>query len=204
MIHIIKCPKVSSEFTCTYVKHWELSIDDLQLRTKNCRGGKNRVFEITNQQVIEPLQISFKLFKSSNQSLSEYFGRSVLKATKYLQKSDEEETFKLEATAEVTNPLIVFKIRTSYYLESPLGKITSKEPIKMSIQDMLSLYGIKREFDLGDIANYEENEKIHFCFYRLKNAKYNGRTATTYGYRCSSVPGELGSIWKPRHKINIG
>ena len=53
MMHNIKCSKVSPEFTCTYVKHWELSIDELQLRTRNRQNGRtiydrsNSVLDLT-------------------------------------------------------------------------------------------------------------------------------------------------------------
>ena len=200
MYLIVKYGKVSTEFVTVWVKHFRVPVGDLHLQSKS---GQNReYFIIRNQEFGQRIKSDYEEYKCSGKTMNEYFGRTILKATKYF--TDTDHIFKLKNVASATKPLLLHQCRTSFYLESKPKAVSSQIPIKMSLEDIFSIYDIDEEFSLENIDEFEEDNQVQIHFHRLKYLDRHGRGEQVVTYRCPTVPGTSSRPWPPIHKINIG
>ena len=100
------------------------------------------------------------------------------------------------------NPFVLFKCGQAFYLESDLKRVTIKDPVRMSIQDILSMHDINTEFDIERLNRIEKEEQIQFKFYKLKYIKDRGEKLRAV--QCATVPGTITPKFTPKHIINIG
>ena len=71
----IKCQKIASEFVCAYVKDNEYSEEELQLQKR--KNG----YHIRNVNIVQHLVEAYDNFMRLNESISEYFGRTIIHAS---------------------------------------------------------------------------------------------------------------------------
>lgn len=197
MKYNVKCMGINREFICAYIISSKLKNENLMLQeTTKCNG---KTFHVRNLSVIADIKAAFKSFRESNLTLSEFFGRTIVHATK---KNESVESFKIKFPKNPRKPLVLFKISTTFYLEQNMLNVWCDKPIHMTLSDILLLYGIEQLFDINDYKNFEKEHQIRIHFYKLCSLK--GKKDAIIGRRCSSVPGYGHSLWKPRFSINIG
>ena len=195
---IVKYGKVPPEFVTVWVKHFRIPVGDLHLQSK---VGHHEYFMIRNHEFGQRIKSDYEEFRCSGKNMNEYFDRTVLKASKFNKNT---ETFKLKNVISATKPLLIHHCKNSFYLESNPKAISSQIPIKMSLEDIFSIYDIDDEFSLENMDEFEEDNQVQIHFHRLKMLNPHNRGEQVVTYRCPTVPGPSFRPWSPIHKINIG
>ena len=195
---LIDCYGIRQEFVVTYIIVHEIKFDELQLEERQQK--KTKVFFIKNYELIKKIESSLNQYRQLNKTLSEYFGRSII----YAQKNEHKvKRFILKETKNITKPLLLFKIRNRCHLNQNLDDVISTKPVRMSLNDILILYGIKDKFDMDNLDKFEEKHQIQFHFSKLITLMKNSKQ-TIVGRKSPIVPGIKATSWNPRYIINIG
>ena len=200
MYLIVKYKKIPHEFVVVYIKHWRLTVDELQLKYKYERNNEE-YFVITNEEIGNCLRISYDIYKNTEQTIGEYFGRTIIKAHKH---RIDKEIYKITHQGVAIKPLLLHQKRNQYYFETNPEAVFSQKPMEMSIQDMLLMYDIVEPFCMEKIDDFEEDFQIVFNFLRIKEWNLHNRGGQVVSYRCATLPGKSSPQWKPRFTINIG
>ena len=205
MLLKLRLTNIKQDFACAYIKHWKISIDDLQLKTMPGENDDDFTFKITNQSINDTMRVSFNLFRASGQTLSQYFGRTILVAKKHNQR---QKLFRLIAPSTAVRPIILFQYRNCVGIpinDDEIQSLNLTSPIQMSIQDILACYDIRKKFNMKHLSLYEEHFQIKLHFFKLTTrSNPNSGGSEIMAYKCPSIPGKARTKWSPRFSINIG
>jgi len=194
---IVECTGVHQEFVTVYIIQLEINLNELQLQERQHKKAK--AFFIQNEEIAKEIKACFLDYQGYNMTLSDYFGRTII----YAQKQEiKRKNYILTGRKNMRRPLIIFKVQNRCHINQNIKDVKSN-PLRMSLDDILILHGIKEKFDMDNRRKLEEKYHIQILFYKLYTRTQNYKQKI-FGRTCSSVPGARILSWKPQQIINIG
>jgi len=194
---IVECSGVHQEFVTVYIIQFEINLNELQLQERHHK--KTKVFFIQNEEIAKEIKACFLEYQELNLTLSDYFGRTIIYAQKHVIKR---KNFILKETKNPRRPLIIFKVQNRCHINQNIKDVKSK-PLRMSLDDILVLHGIKEKFDMDNYEKLEEKHHIQILFYKLYSRTQHHKQKIV-GRECLSLPKVSQLSWKPQQIINIG
>ena len=167
---------IESLFLHAYIAKNKLKPCDLNLSERGF---------IRNFNLIPKIHQSYRQFKSSRQSVGDFFESQVI----HFQSSRAGQSYSTNTVEVARDPLVLFALKKSanqilYQTGVPFEKIKLTSPIKMSLPHIFAIHGITDDFDSDNLEamfELEDKHRINIHLYHLNDEMK--------GYRNSRIPG---------------
>ena len=184
--------EIDQLFLHAWLKVHKFEVDQLDLRSIKSRN--HIVYEITNSLVNTLLLNDYSDFQKSEKSVEDYFNVDIL-----ICKKNGRDTFGIKNTKPLTRRIIIlFKTKNNKF-DFESHPIVSKTPIEMSVESILSIYGIFEKVEIlpfmeFNASDLEDRHQVCLDLYR----KVGDVCQLHY-----DLPGFRHPTWTPKHRIKI-